>query len=433
MRTKRMTSGATLRFAVALIFLGAGAPLWAQGWNVTIVGLMPMDSAYAVAINGSNAYVADWADGLRAVDVSSPATPVQLDSYGGSSYAWNVAVDVLGNYAYVVDGDGTQLHTVDISNPSGMLELGSCYTPDGALDVAVSGNYAYVANEVAGLTVIQLTLPNPTYVTTLNLPGNGWASGVAVSGDYAYVADGSQGLQKVDISVPSSPVWQPSWPYAGAQAMDVAVSGNYAYVADWGSNLLIIDLTNPGSPAIPYNTPGYGQGIAVSGSHAYLADYNAGLRVINVSSSTNPVEVGYFLTLDIAWGVAVSGNYVYVAQGDFGIYDCSVAVPIEPEKPAEAPAWFALSPPHPNPFNPTTVISFELRVPSFVKFEVFNVQGVRVVTGPLKGAYALAPVQQYPAGIHQIPFDGSDLPTGIYFAKLTAGEFSQIQKLVLLK
>jgi len=38
-----------------------------------------------------------------------------------------------------------------------------------------------------------------------------------------------------------------------------------------------------------------------------------------------------------------------------------------------------------------------------------------------------------PAGKHQSIFDGSDLPSGIYLARLTAGEFNQTQKLVLLK
>ncbi|RJX30492.1 MAG: T9SS C-terminal target domain-containing protein, partial [Desulfurivibrio sp.] len=37
------------------------------------------------------------------------------------------------------------------------------------------------------------------------------------------------------------------------------------------------------------------------------------------------------------------------------------------------------------------------------------------------------------AGSHEVMFDGSGLPSGIYFARLTAGDFTQTQKLVLLK
>ncbi len=45
----------------------------------------------------------------------------------------------------------------------------------------------------------------------------------------------------------------------------------------------------------------------------------------------------------------------------------------------------------------------------------------------------LIPTRHYPPGTHQITFDGSDLPSGIYLARLTAGEYSAVQKLVLLK
>ncbi len=88
-------------------------------------------------------------------------------------------------------------------------------------------------------------------------------------------------------------------------------------------------------------------------------------------------------------------------------------------------SWFLLTC-FPNPFNATTILSFELRVPSVVKLEVVDIHGRCVGTG-------LAPVQLYPAGIHQIPFDGAHLPSGLIFAKLTAGEQTAVQKLILLK
>jgi hypothetical protein len=78
----------------------------------------------------------------------------------------------------------------------------------------------------------------------------------------------------------------------------------------------------------------------------------------------------------------------------------------------------------PNPFNPTTVVSFELRDASYVSLRIYDTAG-RLVETLVNG--------WRDAGDHQITFDGSGLPSGIYFAKLTAGDFSQVQKLVLLK
>jgi hypothetical protein len=79
---------------------------------------------------------------------------------------------------------------------------------------------------------------------------------------------------------------------------------------------------------------------------------------------------------------------------------------------------------YPNPFNPTTPISFELRDASDVRLDVFDVSG-RIV-----GAHGSAPM---PAGQHQITFDGSSLPSGIYLYRLSAGDFQAVGKMVLMK
>ena len=78
----------------------------------------------------------------------------------------------------------------------------------------------------------------------------------------------------------------------------------------------------------------------------------------------------------------------------------------------------------PNPFNPTTALSYELRDASYVSLNIYDTTG-RLVTELANG--------WRDAGTHQITFDGSGLPSGIYFAKLRAGDYSQLQKLILLK
>jgi hypothetical protein len=78
----------------------------------------------------------------------------------------------------------------------------------------------------------------------------------------------------------------------------------------------------------------------------------------------------------------------------------------------------------PNPFNPATVASFELRVPSHVSLKVYDTAGRLVVT--LVDGWR-------EAGSHQVTFDGSNLASGMYFARLEADGFSALQKLVLMK
>ncbi|MBU0519718.1 T9SS type A sorting domain-containing protein, partial [bacterium] len=76
----------------------------------------------------------------------------------------------------------------------------------------------------------------------------------------------------------------------------------------------------------------------------------------------------------------------------------------------------------PNPFNPTTTISFNLPVASNVKLEVFHISGSRVRVG-------LAPIRWYNSGCHSITFDGSNLPSGIYLYNLQIDAHSQTGKM----
>ncbi|TKJ41503.1 hypothetical protein CEE37_02775 [candidate division LCP-89 bacterium B3_LCP] len=84
---------------------------------------------------------------------------------------------------------------------------------------------------------------------------------------------------------------------------------------------------------------------------------------------------------------------------------------------------------YPNPFNPTTVISFDLPVASLVKLEVFDVNGRNV---NMSGS-GTTPTTEFGVGTHQITFDGSGLASGIYIYRISAGEVSVTGKMVLMK
>jgi|WetSurMetagenome_2_1015567.scaffolds.fasta_scaffold28477_1 hypothetical protein len=88
------------------------------------------------------------------------------------------------------------------------------------------------------------------------------------------------------------------------------------------------------------------------------------------------------------------------------------------------PTEYELSQNYPNPFNPTTTIKYSLPRDSRVSLEVFNIVGEKV-------AELVNNFQ--PAGMYTISFNGSNLASGTYFYRLQAGDFTQINKLVLLK
>jgi len=88
------------------------------------------------------------------------------------------------------------------------------------------------------------------------------------------------------------------------------------------------------------------------------------------------------------------------------------------------PTGFFLRQNYPNPFNPVANLEFGILNLGFVSLKVFDVLGkeVKTLVNEIK-----------PAGNYTAQFDGSDLPGGIYFYKLEAGEYSETKRMILLK
>jgi hypothetical protein len=103
---------------------------------------------------------------------------------------------------------------------------------------------------------------------------------VAVAGNYAYVADEYAGLQVIDVSSPTNCVRVGGYDIDGL-AYGVAVAGSYAYVACQVAGLHVIDISDPTNPERVggSRTNGYAWGVAVADNNIYLANGNYGLHV----------------------------------------------------------------------------------------------------------------------------------------------------------
>jgi hypothetical protein len=89
-----------------------------------------------------------------------------------------------------------------------------------------------------------------------------------------------------------------------------------------------------------------------------------------------------------------------------------------------SPSQYSLSDNYPNPFNPSTVITYSIPSALNVELTIYNSLGqtVRVLENGFKNA-----------GNYSLTFNAAELPSGIYFYKLEAGQFSQTKKMILLK
>ena len=118
----------------------------------------------------------------------------------------------------------------------------------------------------------------------------------------------------------------------------------------------------------------------------------------------------------------VAGTYSYrLKQIDYnGVYEYSDAIEVEVLNLDS----YVLNQNYPNPFNPSTKIAYVLKEKTNVKLLVMNALGEEV---------AVLVNQTQEQGYHQLDFNASNLPSGIYFYSLQTDNFSETKKMLLMK
>ena len=88
------------------------------------------------------------------------------------------------------------------------------------------------------------------------------------------------------------------------------------------------------------------------------------------------------------------------------------------------PIEYSLHKPFPNPFNPVTTISYGLPLECDITLSIYDIEGRRITT--LTEGFRTA-------GTHSVEWDAEGCPSGVYLVKLDSDEFTQTQKLMLVK
>ncbi|HTW92893.1 MAG TPA: hypothetical protein VMH22_14470 [bacterium] len=244
-------------------------------------------------------------------------------------------VAVAGQYAYVAGDFGGYdgLHVISIADPHNPVEVGRCSTLSGSRCVAVSGMYAYYGEDTAGLRVISVS--DPTHPVEVGRCSSlHWPFSVAVRGDYAYVLD-TAGLGVTLISDPSHPAVVgrcsgPPGPMAAPRC--VRVVGDCAYtVYDYAGGLRVVSVADPTHPVEVGHWPlGRAWGLAVNNGLAYVSS-DLTFLVLSVSDPTNPVEVGRLDSVGAPTAMSLTHGYVFCSnEGGVGLQAISVADPAHP-------------------------------------------------------------------------------------------------------
>lgn len=225
----------------------------------TLVGtLATTGRAVSVAVSGRYAYLMHEVSGLHVIDVINPTVPVEVGSIQFEHWSYGGDVLVSGNRAYVAN---EEFQMIDISDPANPVLLGSqdkFYYPS-RHGICLSGSTAYAVDGY--LNIFDVSGPAiPAYLGSYT--GDSHATDAVVKDGYAYLANSIYGLQIVDVTIPTRPTLVGQQPVFSSPSYGVAVSGRYVFKAMGDIGIEVCRVGTADTPLVtsisPDNAPDSG-------------------------------------------------------------------------------------------------------------------------------------------------------------------------------
>lgn len=363
-------------------------------------------------------------------------------------------------------------------------------------EMKVYSHYAYVVSEAdtSGVEIYDLQyLPDTVlFVKKFTAPGHRSTHSVSQEGHYLYLngsnASFGQGIAVLDLIDPVNPVLRGKWNTryvhdcrvlrdtifamnindGNVTVIDAGNKDSLKTISQWlnlpnpspHNNALtsdrkylystdevgaiprlikiwnIQDLTNVTQVSTwqPTNiTTSIVHNVEIYGDTAVIAHYTAGVRVLDISNPAQPSEIAWYDTYPSNNGNTYTGCWgVYkfpsgkIAASDMktGLYVLKVGNSVGINDYNNTADDYSLGQNYPNPFNPKTIIRYSISENNFVNLKVYDILGNEVSELVNK---------KQTAGNYQIEFNGESLSSGIYFYRLTSGEFVETKRMILLK
>lgn len=247
---------------------------------------------------------------------------------------------------------------------------------------------------------------------------------ISASDNLLVTCEGTMGFEVFDVSNPNAPqLLTLEQPQGGAWC--VYLQGNAAYIGTGLSGIAVYDFTQPESPLLITTIGGLGWAQSLSpGGDGILIACSGMDGIFSISVSQNPPQIlDSYDTPGTARRASASGELLYCAdEMDLSLYGMWLGAPSFGQP---LPLSYDLFAPYPNPFNPSTNISFSLPVPTLVELAIYDLMG-RSVSTLLNGRLS--------SGRHSFNWTPSPkIASGTYLINLKAEGRSSVRSLVYLK
>ncbi len=426
--------------------------------------------------------------GLYTYSIEDPETPELVHELIIDSEHEPYDLKTDGNFLYG-SSFGTGLVVISLENPEAP-ELLEIYEGYRCVKLDVEGDLVITASkdddELEGIVIWDKSNPyDIEIIAELNLNDRG--RDIAIYGDYVYFTGRGGGMWIISIEDPENPaiVNQPEFPYTG---FDMEERDGILYISCWSDGIRILSLEDPENPELIgyYNTPDYSWSLALSDNFLCLADKSdfgvydvsrvQGLWFLELSAESHDFDstavdsiADWDLTLTNV--SSIEREISEIIFNDTTAYFCQIETPftIPPESDTTLTLFFtpladsfyfstltissgekdidvdlagrgylpnsidlntsipielALESAYPNPFNSSTTIRYQLPRLEQVTIRILDVSG-REVTTLINN--------DIQAGNHQITWNVSNEPTGIYFCRIETESFAKTTKLALIK
>ncbi|MBK8552270.1 MAG: T9SS type A sorting domain-containing protein [Ignavibacteria bacterium] len=280
---------------------------------------------------------------------------------------------------------------------------------------------------ILGSSIFAGTEYDGVYISTIN--GTSWTQTALNNRSiYSLLAIGNSLFAGTDIGVYLSNNNGTNWTQTtlnNVPVLSLSTIGNNIFAGTYYSNNGFYLSTNSGVNWTAVPTFQTILSFEVSGTNLFAGNFSAGvyLSTDNGSSWLNKNQ-GFPSSITIN-KLLIANNYIFAASQGKSVWRRFYTDIIGIKNiGTEIPAKYSLSQNYPNPFNPVTNLEFGISKLGFVTLKIYDLLGKEVAT--------LVNEKLNP-GTYRVEFDAGTLTSGVYFYRLTSGDFTDTKRMLLIK
>lgn len=374
------------------------------------------EQAVDICVDGTRAYVADFASGMQILDVGDPGNPTTVGLFDTVGARQTYTAAARDSFAFVgISGipGRRYFRVLDVTDPATPLPAAqeSCASPPN--DMVLRDTLVYAA-AVSRFYVFNVARPREPRLVGSCVTQDGTYFGLAVQDSLAYLMSGR--LQVINVARPASPVVVSSTALGGATG--IAVRDTFAYIPNGWDSVRVYSVANPASPRWLSSAPCgvWPWDAALGESTLYVATSDGwGVDVYDVSNPGLPVRTGRASAPTDIRRLHYVGGLVYAAMWDAGvaIYETETTGIAEGRQACSD----GIVGPRVAP-NPSSRIAWLLGIAADARITLFDALGRE----------SRVQVTRPQSGCAQLQLAG--LSAGVYFAEAVDGPRSVVLRIV---